>query len=250
MKASSLPLLLLSSALASPLSPPQITPFPAAEKTKTIIKTTTESSVAIIQWISPRRETYFTTKTITTLRPVLPTSVPSFPTTVTETAISFITYSDETTYLSPEAASSTEIGRKESFTVTTTSIWAAYTPFPAMMSADEKVVCGEGYFTSSGNNTTEEEGDERCREKGMRTGCQGQQCQWEAETETWWCYLMGAEREYVDSTKRMGRACWGSPGLRYMQLGTPCEKGDVEMGCVKGRGRDVSWGAVYWEGEG
>lgn len=57
------------------------------------------------------------------------------------------------------------------------------------------------------------------------------------------------ERDYSEPKVRMGRTCWGNPGLRFRQLGEPCVKGDGMVGCKRNEGgRDLTWDAVNWEG--
>ncbi|KAK3384978.1 hypothetical protein B0H63DRAFT_449073 [Podospora didyma] len=222
----------------------QGTPAPlSAAATKTRIWSITESTVTYYQFINPRKVTLLTTKTVTSLEPWPAFSV--FPTTVTEVVISHVTWEDRTTY-SNGGGSSTSI---TSFVATVPETWVVSQPrrtdTPAGTRPDDlqcENTCAPPVADDHGGDG---DGDPVCVERGLHTGCQGQ-CAQREEGGPWWCYQMH-QRDYVHVPMRMGRACWGGD-LQYRQLNTPCEAGDVAVGCVKCQGWNYTWGAVNWEG--
>ncbi|KAK3346825.1 hypothetical protein B0T25DRAFT_289124 [Lasiosphaeria hispida] len=252
-------LCLLASAYAQSdeVAQPQTSPTPTYGTTRTRIWSTTITSISPILWISPRVETYITTKTVTTYEPgpvITPGAAQSFPLTVIQTVLQSFTYDYHTSYAytsgpgALESQISTHIGSvEETWIVTpaqpTLGVGGADAKFlPAGTTADELGACEGGMC--DGVRVKE---DQECVARGMRTGCQGQ-CDLRGNGTEWWCYRVWA-REYSDPGRRMGRACWGE-WLRFMQLNTPCVVGDVKMACDECRGLNSSWGAVFWDGPG
>ncbi|KAK1753048.1 hypothetical protein QBC47DRAFT_51271 [Echria macrotheca] len=227
------------------------TPAAAAfATTKTRVWSTTSSSVSVVLWINSRKVTSYTTATMTAYEPG-PVTGP-FPATVTRTVVSHVTQEDRTTYLDAAAANSDRIQPTTSRTewvYTTGEVWivSPARPTDLVVAAGAKPGCAEGTGTGTGTECAEVQPEGTCEAAGLRTGCAGQ-C--ELRGEQWWCYRMW-QREYgrPGIAGMSGRACWGGD-LRFEQLNVPCVEGDVDVGCVRCRGVDQSWGAVYWTGPG
>ena len=197
-------------------------------------------------WINPRVETYVTILTVTVLEPGPVTSGP-FPATVPQIAITSGTIH---TTISSSGAAVRQTPPSETWVYTSTETWVVSPPEPTFLPASTRgdaVACEDAVVCAKEEGGQGEgKGEAVCDKAGMRTGCLGQ-CEMRADG-MWWCYRMW-EREWgaEGGRLRMGRACWGE-GLKFRQLNVPCVMGDVAVGCKPCTGRDISWGAVNWEG--
>ncbi|KAK3317883.1 hypothetical protein B0T19DRAFT_300919 [Cercophora scortea] len=228
-------------AVASPLAEagpgdqprPQVTPAPALPQSqagRTHIWSSTKSLATFYQFINPRRVTLYTTVTITS---VDPWTISSYPTTVVASVTSHVTWEGHTTYLD-NGDTGTSL---TSFTATVPETWVvarpAHTDIPAGTTED-KLPCAE---------CSRPPPDPLCEASGLQTACQGQ-CR--MERGAWWCYMLH-ERDYKYADMRMGRVCWGG-NSQYRQLNAPCVVGDGAVACVPCQGKNISWGALNWEG--
>ena len=198
------------------------------------------------------------TYTVTELQPG-PVTGP-FPATVTQTAITQAVWEDRVTYLSagPSGSGSGSGSGSPSASTSVTAYvytdrqaWVVSPPRPGMDLPPAPAGTAESLACGGATSCPASEADPHpeCEARGLRTACNGGQCELRAGGAEWWCYQMW-QREGSDASRRMGRACWGADGT-FRQLNVPCAQGDVEVGCVPCQGESAGgWAAVRWEGPG
>lgn len=188
--------------------------------------------------------TAYTSITVTTL-PVPTPALTSYPTSVTQTVISQITWESRIMYIPIDP-----LGTQTSFSSTNYTDLQTYVlaqPQPTDLPANtttNNLPC-EQCPSSNTTVTAPLSSDSRCAARGLHTGCEGRQCEQRAE-DIWWCYVLRPSEYDTEAEFRMGRVCWGGNN-EYLQLNQPCESGDYAVPCVPCQGRNDSWRAVNWD---